>query len=67
MKQNLYLLIVLLLSIPTTLQALPDFYTFDMRDGLPETRIRALAQMPDGRMAIATAGTITRRSGSASA
>lgn len=59
MKQNLYLLIVLLLSIPTTLQALPDFYTFDMRDGLPETRIRALAQMSDGRMAIATAGTIT--------
>lgn len=59
MKQNLYRLIVLLLSIPTTLQALPDFYTFDMRDGLPETRIRALAQMPDGRMAIATAGTIT--------
>lgn len=30
-----------------------------MRNGLPETRIRALCQMPDGRMAIATAGTVT--------
>lgn len=31
---------------------------FDMRNGLPENRIRAVCQMTDGRMAIATTATV---------
>lgn len=40
-------------------QAQIDYDVIDMRSGLPESRVRALCQMPDGRMAIATAGTVT--------
>ena len=55
----LTILFSLLFAVPGTLQAQPHFDVFDMRNGLPESRIRALCQMPDGRMAIATAGTVT--------
>lgn len=58
MKRCLSILLSLLLAMPTALRAQSDFYVLDMRSGLPESRIRALCQMPDGRMAIATAGTI---------
>ena len=34
------------------------FQVIDMRDGLAESRIRQIMQMPDGRMAIATSATI---------
>lgn len=33
--------------------------TMDMRHGLPESRIRALCVLPDGRLAVATAGYIS--------
>lgn len=59
MKQMMTILSVLLLALPPTLQAQDDFDIFDMRSGLPETRVRALCQMADGRIAIATAGTVT--------
>lgn len=59
MKRMLYILFTLLFALPNALRAQPDFDILDMRSGLPESRIRALCQMPDGRMAIATAGTIT--------
>ena len=35
-----------------------QWQTIDMRDGLSESRVRRIAQMPDGRMAIATTATI---------
>lgn len=35
-----------------------SFLVIDMRDGLAESRIRQIKQMPDGRMAIATSATI---------
>ncbi|MBR6320852.1 MAG: helix-turn-helix domain-containing protein [Prevotella sp.] len=59
MKKILTILLPLLLILPVALQAQAGFDVLDMRSGLPETRIRALCQMPDGRMAIATAGTVT--------
>lgn len=59
MKKILTILTWLLTALPCALTAQPDFDVLDMRNGLPETRIRALCQMPDGRMAIATAGTVT--------
>jgi len=55
-KKILTILLPLLLILPVALQAQAGFDVLDMRSGLPETRIRALCQMPDGRMAIATAG-----------
>ena len=58
-EQVLTILFTLLLALPSAVQAQSDFDILDMRSGLPESRIRALCQMPDGRMAIATAGTIT--------
>lgn len=59
MKKDFLILFAFLLVMPVALQAQLEFDVFDMRSGLPETRVRALCQMPDGRMAIATAGTIT--------
>ena len=35
-----------------------QWQTIDMRDGLSESRVRRIIQMPDGRMAIATTATI---------
>lgn len=35
-----------------------SFITIDMRDGLSESRIRQIKQMPDGRIAVATTATI---------
>lgn len=35
-----------------------NFQVIDMRDGLAESRIRQIKQMPDGRMAIASSATI---------
>lgn len=32
--------------------------TLDMSDGLSESRVRCISQMPDGRMAVATTATI---------
>lgn len=54
----LNILFTLLLALPSSVQAQSDYDILDMRSGLQESRIRALCQMPDGRMAIATAGTI---------
>lgn len=56
MKQRLCLLLLLLTCLLTWGQ---DCATvLDMRNGLPENRIRAICQMADGRMAIATTATI---------
>lgn len=35
-----------------------DYQTIDMRDGLTESRIRQIKQTADGRIAIATTGTV---------
>lgn len=59
MKRMLAIFFMLLLALRAVGQAQPDFDVLNMRSGLPESRIRALCQMPDGRMAIATAGTVT--------
>ena len=53
------LFFLLFFGMSAALKAQYDFSVIDMRSGLPETRIRTLSQMPDGRMAIATAGTLT--------
>jgi len=62
MKKVMELVIALLLTVAVPLTAMPltssDYDILDMRSGLPEARIRALSQLPDGRVAIATAGTI---------
>ena len=51
----------LLFFITTQLlgQTLKDCDVIDMRSGLPENRVRCLAQLQDGRIVIATAATIT--------
>lgn len=51
----------LLFSIVTPLwgQTLADCDAIDMRSGLPENRVRCLAQLQDGRIVIATAATIS--------
>ena len=64
MKRLLTILLTLLPALHGAAQAQADFDVLDMRSGLPESRIRALCQMPDGRMAIATAGTVTIYDGS---
>lgn len=47
-----------LIGRPTTDTA-KSVVTIDMRHGLPESRIRAIKVLPDGRVAIATAGYIS--------
>ena len=58
-KKILTTLFLLWITLSASLQSQIVFDVLDMRNGLPETRVRALCQMPDGRMAIATAGTVT--------
>lgn len=51
-------IIALILAILCNIMAAAAcrFVTLDMRDGLPESRIRSLCNLPDGRTAILTAG-----------
>lgn len=59
MKRILPIIITLLLMLcRTSMQATGDSMVIDMRDGLSESRVRSIKQMPDGRMAIATTATI---------
>jgi AraC-like DNA-binding protein len=51
----------MLLTLTTTAQGQTsegDYQTIDMRDGLTESRIRQIKQTADGRIAIATTGTV---------
>ena len=60
--RKIYLLLIsslyALLVMANGTAAEGDTITLDRRDGLAESRIRALCQLPDGRMAIATTTTI---------
>ena len=53
------ILISLVLTVQSSLWAHLEYDVLDMRHGLPESRVRALCQMPDGRMVVATAGTVS--------
>ena len=54
-----YLLVIcLLLNMPVWSHQQGDTLLLDMRNGLSESRVRNIRQMPDGRMAIATTTTI---------
>lgn len=62
MKRVLIFLTTLLLLAHSPLRAqtsMADFVRLDMRHGLPESRVRCLAQTPDGRLIVVTAGTIS--------
>lgn len=60
MKFLLTILTILLISIVAvgdTVETAPtEMVAIDMRHGLPESRVRALRVLPDGRLAVATAG-----------
>lgn len=53
-KCIIYLIIAFICSITASADFRP--VALDMRDGLPESRIRSLCSLPDGRTAILTAG-----------
>lgn len=60
MKTWLNIFVFLLLAaMPLQAQTADDCDVIDMRSGLPENRVRCLAQLADGRIAIVTAATIT--------
>lgn len=52
------ILFSLAFTVQSSLWAYPEYDVLDMRNGLPESRVRALCQLPDGRMVVATAGTV---------
>ena len=56
MKRLACIITLTLLNLLTWSQ--DSITVFDMRSGLPENRIRAICQMTDGRMAIATTATV---------
>lgn len=51
--------VLLALCSPAVSAAADGAVVIDMRHGLPESRIRALLSLPDGRLAIATAGYVS--------
>lgn len=57
MKQWLIILLAVISSTSVFADG-GDALVIDMRDGLSESRVRQIKQMPDGRMAIATSATI---------
>ena len=56
---RIFFLLLFLWCLPLCLVGQPVYDVLDLRDGLAESRVRSIAEMPDGRLAIATAGTIT--------
>ncbi len=61
-RMPVIVVVVMLLGCLPVLRAqtsLSDFIRIDMRDGLPESRVRNLRQTPDGELIVATAGTIS--------
>lgn len=55
----LLLIVCCLWCWPLYLAGQTVFDILDLRDGLAESRVRSIAEMPDGRLAIATAGAIS--------
>ena len=55
----IFFLLLFLWCLPLCLAGQPVYDVLDLRDGLAESRVRSIAEMPDGKLAIATAGTIS--------
>ena len=55
----IFFLLFPLWCLPLCLVGQPVYDVLDLRDGLAESRVRSIAEMPDGKLAIATAGTIS--------
>ena len=58
-KRIVFCVVLVLTAILATAKGLADtLQVIDMRDGLTESRVRQIKQLPDGRIAIATTATI---------
>ena len=55
----IFFLLFPLWCLPLCLVGQTEYGVLDLRDGLAESRVRSIAEMPDGRLAIATAGAIS--------
>lgn len=63
--KRLYILCLLLLSVTGTLRASNKlFRLFDVENGLPESQVRSLLQLPDGRILVITEGMVNVYDGS---
>lgn len=55
----IFFLLFPLWCLPLCLVGQTEYGVLDLRDGLAESRVRSIAEMPDGKLAIATAGAIS--------
>ena len=64
MNSFVRIMLLLILIFPQNVRGRQAFYVIDMNNGLAESRIRDICQLPDGRIAFATAGMLTLYDGS---